>query len=210
MSTMDLENKTCKCDWCDVKVIRAEYCNRHYQQMKKWGEVRFSRGDKNEYILHDEYAEVKLYDNDLKEKARAIIDLDDVERCKEYKWTLRNDDYVASKKNYNHIKLHRFIARTPKGLHTDHINKNRLDNRKSNLKICTQQENNKNKGMYKTNKSGYRGVDIRVFKDRTVYDAGMRFEGVSYYLGRFNTLEEAIKARREGEKQFYGYILDEK
>lgn len=207
---MDLGSKTCNCEWCDVKLIRAEYCSRHRQQIERWGELRFSRGDKNEYIIHDEYAEIKLYDKDLKEKARAIIDLDDIERCKPYKWTLRNDNYVATKKDYKHIKLHRFIANTPEGMHTDHINKDRLDNRKSNLKVCTQQVNNKNKGKYKSNKSGYRGVDKRVFKDRVVYDSGIRFEGTSRYLGRFKTLEEAIQARREGEMKFYGYILDEK
>jgi len=206
----DLVSKTCKCEWCDVKVVRAEYCNRHRQQIERWGELRFSKGDKNEYVIYDTYAEIILYDKNLKEKARAVIDLDDVERCEPYKWTLRTDGYVATKKKYRHIKLHRFIANTPKGLHTDHLNKDRLDNRKSNLKVCTQQENNKNKGIYETNKSGHRGVEIREQKTKTSYMVNLRFEGVNHYLGSFDTLEQAIQTRREGEMKFYGYILDEK
>lgn len=203
--------KKCKCEWCDNEVKRTEYCNRHQQQIKRWGEVRFSRGDKNQYIINNEenYAEIILYDKNLNEKARAIIDIEDLERCKPYKWTLRNDGYVSTKKNYKGIKLHRFIANTPEGMHTDHINRNRLDNRKDNLRICSQQENNKNKGLYSVNKTGHRGIEVREMTTKTVYLSVIRFEGKSHHLGSFDNIDDAIKAREQAELKFYGYLLDE-
>ena len=199
--------KKCKCEWCEELIQRAEYCKRHASQIRNWGECRFSRGDKNQYILYEDYAEIILYDKDLKEKSKAIIDLEDVEKCKPYKWTLRNDGYVSTKKNYQAIKLHRFIADTPEGMHTDHINRNRLDNRKDNLKICNQKENNKNKGLYKSNQLGYTGVSkARTLKEGFI--SCIRFENKTYHLGSFDTFEEAVKARQDAEVKFYGKILE--
>lgn len=189
--------------------MRATYCSRHYQQVVKWGECRFSRGDKNRYVQHEDFAEIILYDKQLKEKARAVIDVEDIEKCKPYKWTLRTDGYVATKKNYKHLKLHRFIADTPDGMHTDHIDRNRLNNRKLNLRVCTQQENNKNKGRYSNNKTGYTGVEVREYANRTVYLVVMAFEGKSYHIGSYDSLEEAVMYRKEAELKFYGYLLDE-
>lgn len=56
------------------------------------------------------------------------------------------------------IKLHRFITNCPKGLVVDHINRNPADNRRCNLRICTQFENNKNRS---NNTSGITGVTWR-------------------------------------------------
>lgn len=198
----------CLCEWCEEESKHIGYCNRHYQQFKKWGECRFSRGDKNQYVLYDDYAEIILYDKELKEKARAIIDLEDVEKCKPFKWTLRNDGYVSTKKNYKAIKLHRFVMNTPENLHADHENRNRLDNRKSNLKICTQQENNKNKSMYITNTSGGRGI-LKAPTKKIGFIAEIRVNGKLHYLGTFGTFNEALKARKEAELNFYGYTMED-
>lgn len=196
--------KICKVDFCEVKVKHSGYCNRHYQQIKNWGEIRRSRGDKNEIIINDDFAEIILYDIDYKEKARAIIDVEDVERCKLYKWTIRTDGYVSAKIDGKGIKLHRFIANTPKGMHTDHINRDRLDNRRLNLRICTQSENNKNKGVYKNNSTGRRGL---TFKEG-YYQVDIRYDGKDHYIGYFKDFDEAVKARELAEIEFYGKILD--
>lgn len=197
--------KKCKVEWCDNRMICNGYCGRHDQQIRKWGEVRRSRGDKNEIIEYDDYAEIILYDINYNEKARALIDLDDIEKCKPYKWVYRNDGYVSAKINNKGVKLHRFIANTPKGKHTDHINRNRLDNRKSNLRICSQSENNLNKGNYKNNSSGRKGIKIKDGK----YEAALKYKKVKYYLGFFDKFEDAVKAREEAEIKYYGHILQQ-
>lgn len=198
--------KSCIVEWCNAKSeSRIGYCGRHYQQMKKWGEVRWSKGDKNEIIKYDNCAEIILYDKQLNEKARAVIDLDDVEKCKSYKWVYRNDGYVSSRTGGKGIKLHRFIANTPKGMHTDHINRNRLDNRKCNLRICSQSENNLNKSAYKNNTSGRRGVKHKNGR----YEAVIKYNKEKYYLGFFTNFDDAVKAREEAELKIYGHILED-
>lgn len=121
------------------------------------------KAGKNEYILHEDYAEVIL------NKGIALIDLEDVEKCKPYQWfvyTCVDDNtrqyalgsmIVNGKKT--DIKMHRFLTNCPEGLVVDHANHNPLDNRKQNLKICTNAENLENrKGATKANKTGYRNV----------------------------------------------------
>jgi hypothetical protein len=146
-----------------------------------------------------------MYDIEYNEKARAIIDLDDIEKCKPYKWVIRNDGYVSTKADGKGIKLHRFIANTPKGQHTDHINRNKLDNRKSNLKICTQLENNKNKNTYKNNKTGRRGV---CYKDGG-YQASIKYNNERIYIGWFKDIAKAIEMREAAEIKYYGHILED-
>lgn len=195
----------CKVEWCDENVKGLGYCGRHYQQYKKWGIVKRCRADKNEIIKSNEYAEIILYDINYDEKARAIIDLDDVEKCKPYKWVIRTDGYVSTKMDGKGIKLHRFIANTSKGMHTDHVNRNKLDNRKSNLRICTQSENNKNKNTYKNNLTGRRGVELR-WNKFLVY---LTYNGVKNYIGMFENFNDAVLARENAEIKYYGHVLED-
>ena len=97
---------------------------------------------KNEIVTYDDYAEIILYDRQSNEKCRAIIDLDDIDKVKDIRW-LFDGRYVRS--SNKKIKLHRFVIDAPKNKIIDHINHNVLDNRKNNLRICTQNDNAKNK-----------------------------------------------------------------
>ena len=102
-----------------------------------------------------------MYNRENNETARSIIDLDDVEKCKKYKWGLSNG-YVASRwckaqKKAVATILHRYIMECPIGKEVDHKNGNKLDNRKSNLRICGRGENQRN--MRATGKTSiYKGV----------------------------------------------------
>ena len=95
-------------------------------------------------------------------KKYALIDIEDIEKVKEYFWHLEkfNDDlfYVACSNNGKTLRLHTLIMNTPKGYVIDHINHNGLDNRKCNLRICTIQENSMNtrnrKNKYYSNIKG--------------------------------------------------------
>lgn len=80
----------------------------------------------------------------------ALVDQEDYEKLSQHKWYYRNDGYVAKKDKKDTVYLHRFIMNTPKSMHTDHVNHNRLDNRKENLRICTREENMQNtKGKHR-------------------------------------------------------------
>lgn len=86
----------------------------------------------------------------LTKGAFALVDEEDFELVSQYKWHLNDMGYavwrgiIDGKKKT--IRMHRLIKNTPDELVTDHINHDRLDNRKSNLRICTQKENAKNRG----------------------------------------------------------------
>ena len=98
------------------------------------------------------------------------------------------------------IGLHRWILNCKKGLQVDHINHNTLDNRRCNLKICTQLENANNKGFYKNNKSGIKGVYF--LKDYGYWIAELKYNKVCYRSRQCKTKEEAIIERKILEKRF--------
>lgn len=155
----------------------------------------------NEIIEYDDYAEIILYDRHGNEKARAIIDLDDVDKCKYYRWSYDSTGAGYVKCRSENIRLHRFIMDAPNNLYVDHINHNGLDNRKSNLRICTKQENDFNKQTLRRNTSGYPGVSQL---PNGKWRAYITFNRRQICLGRFSDIEDAIRARRQAEIDYFG------
>ena len=193
--------KICKVEGCNRKHVAKGYCDKHYRQVKKYGEVHRTRFTPNEIIEYEDYAEVVLYNKQCEEVARALIDLEDVERVKNYKWGLiSSTGYVSNSTNVS--LLHRFIMNCPDDMVVDHINHNKLDNRKENLRICTQQQNNMNKKMKSNNTSGVVGVSWD--KTHSKWIAHIGLNGKLINLGYYSTKKEAIKARQEAEIEHFG------
>jgi len=88
----------------------------------------------------------------------------------------------------------------PGGMQIDHINGNRSDNRVVNLRLVTHAENGRNQSMPRTNTSGVIGV--RWSKRDSKWQAKIKIDGRSKHLGYFDTLEAAIAARAEAEREF--------
>tara|TARA_R100001163_G_scaffold61721_1_gene51933 strand:+ start:775 stop:1302 length:528 start_codon:yes stop_codon:yes gene_type:complete len=84
----------------------------------------------------------------------------------------------------------------------DHINGNKADDRIKNLRLATCQENNFNKGLRRNNTSGFTGVHWR--RGRQKWIATVQLRGNYKYLGIFNEKEDAIQARIEAEKKYFG------
>lgn len=98
--------------------------------------------------------------------------------------------------------LHRFIMDAPQGVLVDHINRNRLDNRLSNLRLVDAQRNSQNTGFYKNNKSGYMGV--RWNKQRERWHSLLTIDKKVLHLGFFDNLEDAASCRYAAETQLLG------
>jgi len=98
--------------------------------------------------------------------------------------------------------LHRFIMNSPKGKVIDHINGDKLDNRKQNLRIYTIKQNIINSKISKNNTSGYTGVSFR--KNRNVYRANIMVNRKQIYLGSFERIEDAVLARKKAEEKYFG------
>lgn len=154
---------------------------------------------KNLYIIHEEYAEMILQDRNENEKARTLIDLDDLEILKKYRWCVTDGCYVAGWVDGSRIKLHRFVTNCPKGLVVDHINHNTFDNRKSNLRVCTQAQNKIN------TKQGKRGIEKI---SANYFQVTISVKGVRIRKG-FKTCEEALDWRRAKEREIFGLSYEE-
>src|SRR5205085_1670250 len=97
--------------------------------------------------------------------------------------------------------LHRFIMNTPKGMYTDHINFNKLDCRKENLRICTYAQNNQNRKLRIDSKHRYKGVGFN--KRYGKWYSRITFNSKRRFLGSFLTEELAAQAYNKAAKIYY-------
>lgn len=120
----------------------------------------------------------------------ALVDVKDFEWLSQWKWFYANTNigYAIRKYEDRNLYMHRVIMNTPKGMDTDHINGNGLDNRRSNLRVVTHYENLLNKKMHREGK--LLGYTAKTYKGKTRYYS--QKNGV--YLGSFPTPELANKA----------------
>lgn len=197
--------KVCKVEGCNKKHHAHGYCGKHYMQIKMYGEIRRTYKDPNEIIIHDDYAEIVLLNYKSEEVGRTIIDLDDVEIVSKYKWYLGKNGYVSSKcvaTDNKLILLHRLLMDCPDDMIVDHKDINPLNNRKSNLRICTKHNNSMNIGVRENNTSGITGVYWN--EERNKWVSSITYNYKTILLGRFNTKEEAIEARKQAEIKYFG------
>lgn len=88
--------------------------------------------------------------------------------------------------------MHRVIAGTPKGRFTDHMNRDRLDNRRSNLRVATQAQNQFNRDAVHGSRSKFKGVDFMPKKGK--WRARISDGKDRSFLGLFQTELEAAAA----------------
>lgn len=124
----------------------------------------------------------------------ALVDDKHFDMLNKYTWLLNNKGY-AQRSIYNEGTLrttfiHREVMGAKKGQIVDHINGNPLDNRRSNLRFCTQAENCRNQKLSSNNTSGYKGVHLIGKKWRAM----IMVDGKNIHLGMYATAEEAARA----------------
>lgn len=123
------------------------------------------------------------------------FDIEDYDKIKYHSWACNDNKYIRTKIKEKNIYLSRHIMNCPKGLYVDHIDGNVFDNRKCNLRIVTNQENNRAyKRKQKGTSSKYFGVVFLKNKDKKPWRAGLGYNGKFFYLGVYDTEEEAALA----------------
>lgn len=138
----------------------------------------------------------------------VLVDDEDYYYLNQWKWGLSTSGY-ARRKQHIHlgvnkysseiIWMHRLLNNTPKNLFTDHINRNKLDNRKNNLRTTNKSLNSLNRDSIKTNTSGFYGVHFDSWSNK--WRAEIRINGKRRNLGRYEDISDAVKARKEAESK---------
>lgn len=127
--------------------------------------------------------------------ACALIDRADAELAA-FAWHRNKEGYAARCVWQNGqvatLYLHRVVLGAPPGVEVDHINRDRLDNRRCNLRLATRSQNARNCRRNNRNTSGYKGV--RFDGGAAGWRASVGFEGKQFPLGLFDTPEEAAFA----------------
>ena len=137
-----------------------------------------------------------------------LCDPDDWEHMKRIKWSVGSRGYASGRdgEKGKTVCYHRILMGVRDGLVIDHINRNRLDNRKCNLRFVTQRVNMLNKNLEPVPWIGKVGVAFHHGKwESYVWDHKKRIR-----LGRFENKEDAIKAREEAEEIYYKPLLETK
>lgn len=191
------------CDYCgkelkkfpsQIKRSLKHFCNDKCYHL--------SRRLKDKIYFENDYAYIVLQKDDVTKK--VLFNIEDIEKVNQYKWHLhlRKSDmrYDACTNKFGkhcakrkYLLMSRFLLNYSGNLTIDHINRNPLDNRKSNLRIVTQFENNQNLG---NNKSGCVGVCWDKNRNKWHVMIGKK------NLGRFSSFDEAVKARKQAEKEY--------
>ena len=137
----------------------------------------------------------------------AIVDAEDYERLKQYKWHVDKGDstnYAARGIVGKNFRMHREILGAPKGLVVDHINHNGLDNRRSNLRLCTVRQNNMNRRPSRRKNKWSRFKGVSWDKQRRLFTAYIQQDGKMVRLGRFESEVEAAKAYDKKARELFG------
>lgn len=110
--------------------------------------------------------------------------------------------YKKSKYYYKSVLLHWMVVNKNIGsLEVDHINGNTLDNRRSNLRICSHSDNRKNNKIYRNNTSGYPGISW--LKRKKTWSSVIRVNNKKLWLGTFKNIIDAISVRKIAEKKYF-------
>jgi AP2 domain. len=134
----------------------------------------------------------------------ALVDDDDYEWLMQWSWHFAKGYAVRNGKNRGdkQIYMHREVLKVPVGEFTDHIDGNKLDNRKSNLRRCTYSQNNRNKKLTKANTSGRKGVSWN--KARQQWHASIWVRPKKIFLGLYDDLDAAGKAYEDAANFYFG------
>jgi len=136
----------------------------------------------------------------------AIVDDDVFAELAQYRWCF-DGNYAVRRKKFpdgksRKVYLHREIMGSPEGKEIDHKNRNKMDNRRENLRVCTSSQNHFNLTKFPSNKSGYKGVHFS--KQNQNWVAQISCEGKVKHLGSFQTAEEASRAYNTAALQLHG------
>lgn len=132
----------------------------------------------------------------------AIVD-EKYAHLDKYSWSLSEGYPCTRTEDKKKTRLHHLImGKPPKGMVIDHINREKLDNTESNLRMVAHRTNIINTGMFKHNTSGFKGV----YKKGEKWVANICVNKKTIALGTYTELAGAIEARRLAELKYWSNL----
>lgn len=185
----------CKCDCGNEKVIRrsslldgdTQSCGCLFYE---------SHHVNNGFEIKGDYVIIYTSNNEP-----VKVSLQDYHKVRKASWYIDANGYARAKINGKLILMHRLIIEAEKGMYVDHINGDPSDNRRENLRICTQAENLHNRRKGKNNTSGHKGVSWSRTNGSWRITIMNKGKMVIKYAKDF---EEACKIHEELERKLYG------
>lgn len=143
----------------------------------------------------------------------ALVDDADYDRLMAMgKWHYTAQGYAARSYGYKResdgrrsnktILMHRMVSNASEGMDTDHIDNDKLNNQRNNLRVCTRSENKQNCGKRCNNTSGYKGVSWSKSKKRWQVFIWIKYKQIN--LGIFTDKIEAAKVYNEAALKYHG------
>lgn len=141
----------------------------------------------------------KLY---TKQGECILVDDEDFDKVSAIEWVkYPSCRYIQAHINGKTTSIHRYILGAPDGSNVDHINGDRMDNRKNNLRFCTHAQNMKNRKPNKEGKSAYKGI---VVLPNGRYRAKINSDGKRFDLGVYESEYDAVIAYNAAAKVLHG------
>lgn len=134
----------------------------------------------------------------------TIIDDEDFELISQYKWYYGNRYALSGSKIKGKqctVYMHRLVMNAQEGDEVDHINLDKLDNRKLNLRFCTRSGNMQNSKKHKNNTSGHKGVYWNKYAKKWRAQIVLNYKLI--YLGYFKNIEDAVDAYAKASKKYH-------
>lgn len=129
---------------------------------------------------------------------KVYYDSDDANLIEQYTWYINNNGYAETNISHKKVSMHQLIGCKS----YDHKDRDKLNNRKDNLRPATKQENSRNRRPQINNTSGIIGVSFR--KETKKWRARIHINKKQKSLGDFENKNDAIKTRLEAEAKYYG------
>lgn len=170
------------------------YCNKHWQSMYCYGQPYGKPyKSKNQFEVKGDVLYITTRKGEV-----ILADVSDYEKLSSHSWCISKTGYPVATIKGKTTKLHRYLLdlENPDVI-VDHKNHDILDNRRSNIRICTHGDNARNKG------GGNKIHGIRKSRAGT-YTVRITYNRKEIYLGTFKTYDEAVTARYEAEDKYHG------
>lgn len=150
---------------------------------------------------------------ELTNGGQALVDDEDYPVLSLWRWQLSKQGYAVRSEYIKNVRtktkrgwrsinrlifMHRVVNKTPQGLYTDHINRNKLDNRKSNLRDCTYSQNLINRPLKKD------GIQFRKDRPKSPWRVYVSCNKKEIYIGCFPDYEDAKNIRIDVNEQLNG------